>query len=80
MSASIVLLSLSISLTLLLEVVPASASIPLQPKVGDVKGYVKLNSWGNSSLYQLLTDSDYATEPLLVHLVGSRYSEWFIIE
>lgn len=70
-------LRLSIAQLLLLLVVPASASVPLQPKVGEVKGYVKLSSWGNSSLYQLLTDSDYETEPLLAHLVGSRYGESF---
>ena len=62
---------------LVLVVVPAAALDPLHPKVGEVKGYVKLNSWGNSSLYQLLTDSDYETEPLLAHLVGSRYGESF---
>ena len=60
---------------LLLLVVPAVAALPLNPKVGEVKGYVKLKTWGNSSLYQLLTDSDYVTEPLLIHLRGSRYGK-----
>ena len=68
---------LVLSLALLLLVVPGTAFVPLHPNVGEVKGYVKLNSWGNSSLYQLLTDSNYETEPLLVHLVGSRYGESF---
>ena len=66
---------LGLSLALLLLVVPGTAFVPLYPNVGEVKGYVKLSSWGNSSLYQLLTDSNYETEPLLVHLVGSRYGE-----
>ena len=48
-----------------------SSTIPV--KVADVKGYTKLRSRGDSALYRVQADTRYEVNPLLIHLVGSRY-------
>ena len=48
-----------------------SSTIPV--KVEDVKGYTKLRSRGDSALYRVQADTRYEVNPLLIHLVGSRY-------
>lgn len=45
----------------------------LDVKVAEVKGYNKIKEYKSSTLYQVQADTDYAVNPLLVHLVGSRY-------
>ncbi len=42
--------------------------------ISEVKGYTHLASYKNSTLYRVQpASSDYETNPLLLHLVGSRY-------
>lgn len=44
-------------------------------EVSDVSGYTKLRSWKKSTLYRVEADAGYEANPLLLHLVGSRYGE-----
>ena len=53
----------------------AGGSLALQVRVAEVQNYTKLASWGKSSLYRVEADAGYETNPLLIHLVGSRYGE-----
>ena len=45
----------------------------LSPSVSEPKGYTRLGAWKNSTLYRVEVDSDYESNPLLIHLTGSRY-------
>lgn len=47
----------------------------LQLDVADVEGFTKLRSWGKSALYQVQAQTNYESNPYLIHLVGSRYGE-----
>ncbi len=44
--------------------------------VSEVTGFSELRAWSHSTLFQIRTeDADYETNPLLIHLVGSRHGE-----
>ena len=49
------------------------SSLPV--KVSEVSSYTRLRSWNQSTLYSIETDAGYLANPLLLHLVGSRYGE-----
>lgn len=52
----------------------AGSCSAIDVKVSDVKGYTRLASYKNSTLYRVQpASSDYETAPLMLHLVGSRY-------
>ena len=51
----------------------------LDVKVAEVKGYDKIKEYKSSTLYQVQADTDYAVNPLLVHLVGSRYGAFAML-
>ena len=53
----------------------AAGGSALQVSVAEVQNYTKLASWEKSSLYRVEANTDYETNPLLIHLVGSRYGE-----
>ena len=55
----------------------AQASLPLN--VSEVTGYSNLGSWKSSTLYRVETDAGYVNNPLLIHLVGSRYGKSNVI-
>lgn len=48
-----------------------------QLSVVDVKGYTKVQSHGNSTLYEIVANAttSYAIAPYLVELVGTRYGK-----
>lgn len=63
------------SLSLLALLLLAAGGSALQVSVAEVQNYTKLASWEKSSLYRVEADTGYETNPLLIHLVGSRYGE-----
>ena len=44
-------------------------------KVADVTSFKKLRSWGESSLYEIEASTNYATNPYLIHLIGTKYGQ-----
>jgi len=62
---------LAVTVTLFLRA--SYGSLPLN--MAEVTGYEKLRSCKSSSLYQVQTDAGYTHNPLLIHLVGSRYGK-----
>lgn len=63
------------SVSLLALLLLATGGSALQVSVAEVQNYSKLASWENSSLYRVEANTGYETNPLLIHLVGSRYGE-----
>lgn len=63
------------SIGLLALLLLAAGGSALQVSVAEVQNYTKLASWEKSSLYRVEANTDYETNPLLIHLVGSRYGE-----
>jgi len=43
--------------------------------IADVTNFKALRSWGDSTLYQIEATTNYAVNPYLIHLVGTRYGE-----
>lgn len=43
--------------------------------VTDVTKFNKLRSWGESTLYQIEANTNYAINPYLIHLVGTKYGQ-----
>lgn len=68
--------SLHQSLSLLVIVLLNSlACFSLSVNISEVSSYTKLRNWKESTLYRVETDAAYEINPLLLHLVGSRYGE-----
>ena len=54
----------------------ADSASSLTVQVAEVSNYTKLRSWKESSLYRVEVEEGlYEVNPLLLHLVGSRYGE-----
>lgn len=51
-------------------------SSSLTVNVSEVSDYTKLRSWKQSTLYRVESDAGYDSNPLLLHLVGSRYGKF----
>ena len=66
MKMSLFLTTLVAGLTLVTAQTPNS-------NVADVTDFKKLRSWGESSLYQIDASTNYATNPYLIHLIGTKY-------
>ena len=54
--------------------VAAQAQTP-NGNIADVSNFKALRSWGDSTLYQIEATTNYAVNPYLIHLVGTRYGE-----
>ena len=63
------------SLSLLALLLLVGGGTALQVSVAEVQNYTKLASWEKSSLYRVEANAGYETNPLLIHLVGSRYGK-----
>ena len=60
-------------LLLLVTTLFVAESYALQVDVSEVQNYTKLASWKYSTLYRIQANAGYENNPLLIHLVGSRY-------
>ena len=61
--------------SLLVLVLLATGANAVQVSVSEVQNYTKLANWEKSSLYRVEANAGYETNPLLIHLVGSRYGK-----
>ena len=67
-------MKLSVVVLLVTLVAVAQAQTP-NDNIADVSNFKTLRSWGDSTLYQIEATTNYAVNPYLIHLVGTRYGE-----
>jgi len=67
-------MKLSVAVLLVTLVAVAQAQTP-NDNIADVSNFKALRSWGDSTLYQIEATTNYAVNPYLIHLVGTRYGE-----
>jgi len=62
-------------LVLLIMLAAAAQAQTPNSNIADVSNFKTLRSWGDSTLYQIEATTNYANNPYLIHLVGTRYGE-----